>query len=83
MAPRACLAAERRAGCSDFTVASGLQTRVGTPSHNVRVRPLESFMAEIRVEPRRRSMAWLWILLALIVVGGLVYYFVYYRSGTV
>jgi len=28
-------------------------------------------------------MAWLWILLALIVVGGLVYYFVYYRSGTV
>ena len=39
-------------------------------------------MAEIRVEPRRRSMAWLWILLALIVVGGLVYYFVYYRSAT-
>jgi len=27
-------------------------------------------------------MAWLWILLALIIVGGLVYYFVYYRSGT-
>ncbi len=40
-------------------------------------------MAEIRVEPRRRSMAWLWVLLALIVVGGLVYYFFYYRSGTV
>ena len=39
-------------------------------------------MAEIRVEPRRRSMAWLWILLALIIAGGLVYYFVYYRSGT-
>ncbi|HEY6827922.1 MAG TPA: hypothetical protein VI259_13770 [Gemmatimonadaceae bacterium] len=40
-------------------------------------------MAEIRVEPRRRSMAWLWILLVLIIVGGLVYYFVYYRNGTV
>ena len=31
-------------------------------------------MAEIRVEPRRRSLAWLWILLVLIIVGGLVYY---------
>jgi len=31
----------------------------------------------------RRSMAWLWILLVLIIVGGLVYYFVYYRNGTV
>lgn len=40
-------------------------------------------MAEIRVEPRRRSMAWLWILLVLIVVGGLCYYFLYYRNGTV
>jgi hypothetical protein len=36
-------------------------------------------MAEIHVEPRRRSLAWLWILLALIVVGGLVYYFMYYQ----
>ena len=40
-------------------------------------------MAEIHVEPRRRSLAWLWILLALIVVGGLVYYFLYYRNGSV
>ncbi len=40
-------------------------------------------MAEIHVEPRRRSLAWLWILLALIVVGGLVYYFVYYRGASV
>lgn len=40
-------------------------------------------MAEIRVEPRRRSLAWLWILLALIIVGGLVYYFMYYRGGSV
>ena len=66
-----------------YTVASGLQTKASTPSHNVRVRPLENCMAEIRVEPRRRSMAWLWILLVLIIVGGLVYYFVYYRNGTV
>jgi len=36
-------------------------------------------MAEIRVEPQRRSLAWLWILLVLIVAGGLVYYFLYYR----
>ena len=36
-------------------------------------------MAEIRVEPRRRSLAWLWILLVLIIVGGLVYYFLYYK----
>jgi len=40
-------------------------------------------MAEIRVEPRRRSLAWLWILLVLIIVGGLVYYFLYYRNGSV
>jgi hypothetical protein len=38
-------------------------------------------MAEIRVEPRRRSMVWLWILLLLIIAGGLVYYFLYYRNG--
>jgi len=36
-------------------------------------------MAEIRVEPHRRSLAWLWILLLLIIAGGLVYYFLYYR----
>jgi hypothetical protein len=43
----------------------------------------EIAMAEIRVEPRRRSLAWLWILLVLIIVGGLVYYFLYYRNGSV
>ena len=37
-------------------------------------------MAEIRVEPRRRSMAWLWILIALVIIGALAYYFLYYRS---
>jgi len=34
-------------------------------------------MAEIHVEPRRRSLAWLWVLLGLIVIGALVYYFMY------
>ncbi len=32
-------------------------------------------MAEIRVEPARRSSAWVWILLLLIIAAGLVYYF--------
>jgi len=26
-------------------------------------------------------MIWLWIILALIIAGGLVYYFLYYRNG--
>ena len=38
-------------------------------------------MAEIYVEPRRRSMAWLWILLVIIVAALLIYYFVYYRPA--
>ena len=38
-------------------------------------------MAEIRVEPRRRNLGWLWILLLLVVLGGLVYYLFYYRNG--
>jgi hypothetical protein len=38
-------------------------------------------MAEIRVEPKRRSMAWLWILLAVIVLAALGYYFLYYPNG--
>ncbi len=38
-------------------------------------------MAEIRVEPKRRSTAWLWILLVLIVAAALAYYFFYYRNG--
>ena len=33
-------------------------------------------MAEIRVQPRKRSMAWLWILLALLIIAALVYFFV-------
>jgi hypothetical protein len=34
-------------------------------------------MAEIRVEPKRRSMAWLWILLAVVVVGAVAYFMFY------
>jgi hypothetical protein len=37
-------------------------------------------MAEIRVEPRRRSVAWLWILVALAAAGGLIYYLLYYNG---
>ncbi|MDB4877740.1 MAG: hypothetical protein JWM41_4186 [Gemmatimonadetes bacterium] len=38
-------------------------------------------MAEIRVEPKRRSFTWLWVLLLVVVVGGLGYYVLYYRNG--
>jgi hypothetical protein len=65
-------------------VAPGLQTFYGV--HPIIVSGfarLEIAMAEIHVEPRRRSLAWLWILLALIIAGGLVYYFLYYRNGSV
>lgn len=37
-------------------------------------------MAEIRVEPRPRSKAWLWVVVAA-VVAGLVYYFFFYQNG--
>jgi hypothetical protein len=36
-------------------------------------------MAEIHVEPRRRSFAWLWIIVLLAAVGGLVYYLLYFH----
>ena len=36
-------------------------------------------MAEIRVEPKRRSLAWLWVLLLLIVAGAVAWYFMYYN----
>jgi hypothetical protein len=38
-------------------------------------------MAEIKVEPRRGSRAWLWVVLVLIIVVGLGYYVLYYRNG--
>jgi hypothetical protein len=34
-------------------------------------------MAEIHVEPRRRNLAWLWLILILVVLGGLAYYYLY------
>jgi hypothetical protein len=67
------------------TVALGLQTPASVPADRL-TGPFprstsENFaMAEIRVEPRRRSLAWLWILIALIVIGGLVYYFMFYNG---
>jgi len=39
-------------------------------------------MAEIHVEQRHRGRVWLWILLALIIVAGALYYYAfYYRNG--
>jgi hypothetical protein len=38
-------------------------------------------MAEIRVQPNRRSLAWLWILLLLLIVGGICYYVFFYHNG--
>ena len=37
-------------------------------------------MAELRVEPRRRSTVWLWAALALVVVVGIAYYMFYYNT---
>ena len=39
-------------------------------------------MAEIRVEQKRRSLAWLWILLVLALVAAAVWYF-YFNGGTI
>jgi hypothetical protein len=66
---------------SDSRLASGLQTGCGYPRSLFGVHTAESYMAEIHIEPRRRSMVWLWIVLALIIAGGAVYYFLYYRNG--
>jgi hypothetical protein len=38
-------------------------------------------MAEIRVEPKKRSLAWLWVLLLLAVVAAVVWYFYFYTGG--
>ena len=38
-------------------------------------------MAEIRVEPKRRSLAWLWILLVLAVIAAVAWYL--YNQGVV
>jgi len=38
-------------------------------------------MAEIRVEPKRRNLAWLWVLIAVVVVAAVVYYTMYAHSA--
>lgn len=38
-------------------------------------------MAEIRVEPRRRSFTWLWVLIAVIIVAAIIYYVLYGRPA--
>lgn len=39
-------------------------------------------MAEIRVEERKRSLGWLWALIALLVIAAVAYYFLF-MSGSV
>jgi hypothetical protein len=34
-------------------------------------------MAEIRVEPRKRSLAWLWVILLLVIAAAVAWYFLY------
>jgi hypothetical protein len=65
----------------NFRLASSLQTDGRYTRSLSGIHTAEICMAEIRVEPRRRSMVWLWIVLALLIAGGLVYYFLYYRNG--
>jgi hypothetical protein len=38
-------------------------------------------MAEIRVEPKRRNLTWLWVLIAVVVVAVIVYYVLYGRTA--
>src|SRR5687768_17215613 len=40
-------------------------------------------MAEIRVEPKRRSMAWLWVLILLAVAAAVAWYFMSGRTETI
>lgn len=37
-------------------------------------------MAEIHVEPKRRSMAWLWVVLLLVVLAAAAY-FIFFNGG--
>jgi hypothetical protein len=71
----------RPAAVEENGLASSLQTDGRYTRSLSGVHTAEICMAEIHVEPRRRSMIWLWIILALIIAGGLVYYFLYYRNG--
>ena len=38
-------------------------------------------MAEIRVEERRRSLGWLWALLALLVIAAVAYWFLFMNGS--
>jgi len=63
-------------------VASGLHTDGDTRARRGPIHTSGDLsMAEIRVEPRRRSTAWLWVLVALVAVGGLIYYLLYHHNG--
>lgn len=38
-------------------------------------------MAEIHVEPKRRSLTWLWVVIALLIIIGLIWYFMSNRGA--
>ena len=62
-------------------MAPGLQTEEVTAAAVADTPSSRNSMAEIHVEPRRRSMAWLWILLVIIIAALVIYYFGYYRTA--
>jgi len=39
-------------------------------------------MAEIRVEPKKRSLAWLWVILLLVIAAAVAWYFLYGSHNT-
>lgn len=38
-------------------------------------------MAELHVQPKRNNFWWLWLVLAILIIAGLIYYFNYYQKG--
>ncbi len=37
-------------------------------------------MANLHVQPKRKSYAWLWILILILIIAGAVYYFAFYKK---
>lgn len=43
----------------------------------------EKIMAELHVQPKRNSYWWVWLILALLIIGGAIYWYLnYYQKGT-
>ncbi len=37
-------------------------------------------MANLHVQPKRKSFAWLWIIILILIIGGAIYYFAVYKQ---